>query len=246
MKTLHLKIFGVVQGVGFRPYVSVLAAECGVKGSVANKGSYVEVFAQGARAVEFAERVPKEIPPRAVVLRTLVRTVEREPYPDFAIIESEHEVGDIFVSPDIGVCEDCKRELFDPADRRYLHPFINCTQCGPRLTILKAMPYDRERTVMDAFPMCPRCREEYTSPENRRYDAQPVCCNDCGPTVYLLSPDGDRLAEGADPHGRRRRRGQGHRRLSSVLRRAQRARRAASAGAQAPPREALRRDDAGP
>ena len=205
MKTLHLKIFGVVQGVGFRPYVSVLAAECGVTGSVANKGSYVEVFAQGARAAEFAERVPKEIPPRAVVLRTLVRTVEREPYPDFAIIESEHEVGDIFVSPDIGVCEDCKRELFDPADRRYLHPFINCTQCGPRLTILKAMPYDRERTVMDAFPMCPRCREEYTSPENRRYDAQPVCCNDCGPTVYLLSPDGDRLAEGADAIRRTRR-----------------------------------------
>lgn len=90
------------------------------------------------------------------------------------------------MSPDIAICDACKAELFDKTNRRYLHPFINCTACGPRLTILDAMPYDRERTSMGEFPMCPQCEYEYTHAETRRYDAQPVCCNDCGPEVYLL------------------------------------------------------------
>ena len=107
----------------------------------------------------------------------------------FEIIESAKERGAIFVSPDIATCPECKKELFDPKDRRYLHPFINCTACGPRLTILDAMPYDRERTSMKAFPMCERCAEEYNSPTSRRYDAQPVCCNDCGPEVYILGTE---------------------------------------------------------
>ena len=107
-------------------------------------------------------------------------------FPDFSIIESAKTSGEIFISPDIAICDDCKRELYDPKDRRYLHPFINCTCCGPRLTILDALPYDRERTSMKAFPMCPQCAEEYHNPATRRYDAQPVCCNDCGPQVYLL------------------------------------------------------------
>ena len=91
----------------------------------------------------------------------------------------------IFVSPDIAICEECKKEMYDPKDRRNLHPFINCTCCGPRLTILDALPYDRERTSMKEFPMCPDCASEYEDPATRRYDAQPVCCNDCGPEVYL-------------------------------------------------------------
>ena len=107
-------------------------------------------------------------------------------FSEFSIIESAKTSGEIFISPDIAICDDCKRELYDPKDRRYLHPFINCTCCGPRLTILDALPYDRERTSMKAFPMCPQCAEEYHSPATRRYDAQPVCCNDCGPQVYLL------------------------------------------------------------
>ena len=94
--------------------------------------------------------------------------------------------GEIFISPDIAICEECKEELYDPKDRRYLHPFINCTCCGPRLTILDALPYDRERTSMKEFPMCPECEAEYYNPESRRYDAQPVCCNMCGPEVYLI------------------------------------------------------------
>ena len=95
----------------------------------------------------------------------------------------------LFVSPDIAICDKFKEELYNKSDRRYLHPFINCTACGPRLTILDSMPYDRERTSMGEFPMCEKCRYEYTHSETRRYDAQPVCCNECGPEVYILGCD---------------------------------------------------------
>ena len=103
-----------------------------------------------------------------------------EKFTQFDIIESEKTKGEIFVSPDIAICDECKAEMFDPENRRYLHPFINCTCCGPRLTILDSLPYDRERTSMKEFPMCPSCADEYHNPDTRRYDAQPVCCNDCG------------------------------------------------------------------
>ena len=104
----------------------------------------------------------------------------------FDIIESEKTKGEIFVSPDIAICDECKEEMYNSKDRRYLHPFINCTCCGPRLTILDSLPYDRERTSMKEFPMCPDCAKEYNAPATRRYDAQPVCCNECGPEVYLI------------------------------------------------------------
>ena len=107
-------------------------------------------------------------------------------FEDFQIIQSEKTKGEIFISPDIATCETCRQELYDPSNRRYLHPFINCTSCGPRLTILEGLPYDRERTSMKVFPMCPTCEKEYHDPTSRRYDAQPVCCNECGPEVYLL------------------------------------------------------------
>ena len=183
-----IRLFGIVQGVGFRPFVSRTAEKFGIAGSVANKGSYVEVRAKGTEtALENFIRVLKsDPPPRSMVLKVDILECSGIVENDFAIVESEHESGDIFVSPDIAVCPECQKELFDPADRRFLHPFINCTACGPRLTILDAMPYDRERTSMKEFPMCPSCREEYDSPESRRYDAQPVCCNDCGPGLYLM------------------------------------------------------------
>ena len=111
---------------------------------------------------------------------------EPEEFTQFDIIESEKTKGEIFVSPDIAICDECKEEMFDPKNRRYLHPFINCTCCGPRLTILDSLPYDRERTSMKEFPMCPSCADEYHNSDTRRYDAQPVCCNDCGPEVYLI------------------------------------------------------------
>ena len=188
VSTTIFRIYGVVQGVGFRPFVSRIAVRAGLTGSVANKGSYVEVHAQGDEEAlkSFRLALEHEAPPRSAILKIISRTGMEPPYPTFEIIESEHETGDIFVSPDIATCDLCKQELFDPTNRRYLHPFINCTACGPRLTILDAMPYDRERTSMGYFLMCPQCETEYASPESRRYDAQPVCCHDCGPEVYLI------------------------------------------------------------
>ncbi len=186
----NIKVFGIVQGVGFRPFISRLADEFFILGSVANKGSYVEIFASGAaeNLEKFVTAITEKAPPRSAILKIDVTEISAEKnFTSFEIIESEHEAGDIFVSPDIAICENCARELFNPADKRYLHPFINCTACGPRLTILENMPYDRERTSMKNFPMCESCKAEYFKPNSRRFDAQPICCNDCGPKVYILN-----------------------------------------------------------
>ena len=186
-----LRVYGIVQGVGFRPFVARLAAEHGLMGSVCNKGPYVEIYLEGEESPIklFSEELITKAPPRSAILKVDGEHTEPKGTEAFEIIESAKERGAIFVSPDIATCPECKKELFDPKDRRYLHPFINCTACGPRLTILDAMPYDRERTSMKAFPMCERCAEEYNSPTSRRYDAQPVCCNDCGPEVYILGTE---------------------------------------------------------
>ena len=188
-ETRKIRVYGIVQGVGFRPTVSRHAVKNGIYGSVCNKGPYVEIFAQGTKAQVdgFLEDLEKRPPKRAAILKINVEHLDNNPeFDGFEIIESEKTKGEIFVSPDIAICDECKEELYDPNNRRYLHPFINCTCCGPRLTILDALPYDRERTSMKEFPMCPECAEEYGNPESRRFDAQPVCCNDCGPEVYLI------------------------------------------------------------
>lgn len=186
-----LRVYGIVQGVGFRPFVARLAAEHGLWGSVCNKGPYVEIFLEGSSdaVAVFRDELITKAPPRSAILKVDEESAVLTDVPSFEIIESAKERGAIFVSPDIATCPECKKELFDPQDRRYLHPFINCTACGPRLTILDAMPYDRERTSMKAFPMCESCAEEYNDPASRRYDAQPVCCNDCGPEVYILGTE---------------------------------------------------------
>lgn len=191
--TLLIRVYGIVQGVGFRPFVSRIADQAGITGSVANKGSYVEIYARGNEVKQqaFMQNLKDNPPERSAVLKIDCTETKDLPFARFDIIESEKEEGDIFVSPDIATCPKCKKELFDPANRRYMHPFINCTACGPRLTILDSMPYDRVRTSMGEFPMCPECEYEYTHASTRRYDAQPVCCNDCGPQVYLLAPDQD-------------------------------------------------------
>ena len=187
--TRQIRVYGIVQGVGFRPTVSRHAAARGIHGNVCNKGPYVEIYAQGPEeAVSgFISDIENRPPKRAAILKINVENIENsERYTQFDIIESEKTKGEIFVSPDIAICEECKEEMFDPKNRRYLHPFINCTCCGPRLTILDSLPYDRERTSMKEFPMCPDCAKEYNAPATRRYDAQPVCCNECGPEVYLI------------------------------------------------------------
>ena len=186
--TKMIRVYGIVQGVGFRPTVSRHAMARGIRGSVSNKGPYVEIFAQGKQqdVDAFIADIGNKPPKRAAILKLLEEPVEEpEKFTQFDIIESEKTKGEIFVSPDIAICDECKAEMFDPENRRYLHPFINCTCCGPRLTILDSLPYDRERTSMKEFPMCPSCADEYHNPDTRRYDAQPVCCNDCGPEVYL-------------------------------------------------------------
>ena len=187
-ENMVVRVYGIVQGVGFRPFVSRIADANGIKGSVANKGSYVEIFASGQvpQLEQFLEDLQNKAPERSAILKIDINPCEDRSFTQFDIIESEKEAGDIFVSPDIATCPKCREELFDPNNRRYMHPFINCTACGPRLTILDSMPYDRVRTSMGEFPMCPECEYEYTHAETRRYDAQPVCCNDCGPEVYLL------------------------------------------------------------
>jgi hydrogenase maturation protein HypF len=189
--TIH--IFGIVQGVGFRPFTARLAGEFSLAGRVINRGAFVEIVAEGEKETlgAFVKALQTRAPERAVILRVDVdeKPIKRCHFHTFAIEESRKEKGAAFISPDIAICDNCSRELFDPKNRRYLHPFINCTQCGPRLTIMEGLPYDRERTSMKNFPMCPRCREEYTDPRSRRYDAQPVCCPDCGPEVFLLDEE---------------------------------------------------------
>ncbi|MCI5791981.1 MAG: carbamoyltransferase HypF [Lachnospiraceae bacterium] len=208
--TRRIRVYGIVQGVGFRPTVARHANVSGINGTVINKGSYVEIIAQGSeKACDlFLELLKKEPPIRAYIIKISVQELGKFKFEDnaneaaaseesnnlplynsFTIEESEHTDGDIYISPDIAICDDCKRELYDKNNRRYLHPFINCTNCGPRMTILDALPYDRERTSMKVFPMCPECSKEYHSRGNRRFDAQPVCCNNCGPEVYILNKE---------------------------------------------------------
>ena len=189
--TKRIRVYGIVQGVGFRPTVSRHATSNGIRGNVCNKGPYVEIYAQGSvdQVDGFLKDLEEHPPKRAAILKINTEDLSAEDAPQFDtfdIIESEKTKGEIFVSPDIAICDECKEEMYNPKDRRYLHPFINCTCCGPRLTILDSLPYDRERTSMKEFPMCPDCAKEYYDSETRRYDAQPVCCNECGPEVYLI------------------------------------------------------------
>lgn len=191
-----LRVYGVVQGVGFRPFAHNLAARLGLAGTVCNCGPFVEILIEGGerQLAAFLDALKTAAPVRAIIRRVEEQDVPPRGFDGFAILPSiqsaengdETAARDTFVPPDLAVCPDCARELFDPRDRRYLHPFINCVNCGPRLTILDAMPYDRERTSMARFAMCPDCAREYGDTDNRRYHAQPVCCPDCGPRLRTL------------------------------------------------------------
>ena len=206
MKTVRLKVYGIVQGVGMRPVVARHATACGITGTVANLGPYVEIFAQGdeEKVDEFVRLIEEQPPKRAAILKIDNRTLDdAQIFDSFEIIESGKTSGEIFVSPDIAICDECLEELYSKKNRRYLHPFINCTCCGPRLTILDSLPYDRERTSMKEFPMCEKCAAEYHDPDTRRYDAQPVCCNECGPEVFILDDDENRRGRDAIMYARK-------------------------------------------
>ncbi|MCA1005183.1 carbamoyltransferase HypF [Rhodococcus hoagii] len=185
----RLTVRGVVQGVGFRPFVARLAGELGLTGHCGNDEVSVFVEVQGRSRVlaEFAERVRRDAPPLAVVLDVIVEQLSGpvDGPPGFRIVPSVHTPGArTLVPPDVGICADCAREMADPADRRYRHPFVNCTNCGPRYTVITDLPYDRPATTMAAFPMCARCAREYEDPADRRFHAQPTCCPDCGPRIF--------------------------------------------------------------
>lgn len=192
-------IRGVVQGVGFRPFVYRLAHACGLRGWVRNTswGVEIEVVGEEAALTRFAQGLREEAPPLARVESLEIEPLERPmPYTTFEILHSEAQAGEYqLVSPDIATCPDCLREIKDPLDRRYRYPFTNCTNCGPRFTIIEAIPYDRPKTTMKAFTMCPACQREYDDPLDRRFHAQPNACPVCGPHLTLLDAKGRVLAE---------------------------------------------------
>lgn len=198
MERASIEINGIVQGVGFRPFIHRLVRRFGLSGHIENCASGVTLELEGEReALEsFVAALPAEAPRLALIDTLSVRYgLAARGYSGFTIRESRlGALRRTLISPDLGICEDCRRELLDPGDRRYRYPFINCTNCGPRFTILEDLPYDRARTTMRAFPMCPDCAREYADIENRRYHAQPNCCPDCGPRVFYLDAAGRELS----------------------------------------------------
>jgi len=196
-RRVRVVIRGAVQGVGFRPFVYRLATELGIDGWVSNTGQGVFVDAESDRPTMavFLRRLAEEQPSRAVVVSRECTELDPIGASGFAIHASDaHEEPSAFVLPDIATCADCLRELFDPHDRRYRYPFINCTNCGPRFSIIEDLPYDRERTSMKAFVMCRACQREYEEPCDRRFHAQPNACPVCGPSLALWNPAGAELA----------------------------------------------------
>jgi hydrogenase maturation protein HypF len=187
------RVQGTVQGVGFRPFVYRLALEEGLAGYVRNdeQGVLLEIQGSAASVNRFMSRLRRETPPLAVIDRVLTDTVEPGGEAAFEILTSRHAGRpDALITPDTATCPDCLAELHDPADRRFRYPFINCTNCGPRLTIVRGVPYDRALTTMAPFAMCEDCRREYEDPSDRRFHAQPNACPRCGPRARLTDAAG--------------------------------------------------------
>lgn len=195
-KSFRIVIKGIVQGVGFRPHVYRLALELGLKGWVLNSSAGVFIEIEGEQDIldEFVERLRREPPPLALIRSVEISEIPLKGLNEFAIRESESQDQTlVMIPPDIAICENCKREVRDLKDRRCGYPFTNCTNCGPRFTIIKDVPYDRAKTTMAPFPMCHDCQEEYENPLHRRFHAQPNACPVCGPAVTLVNQDGNRI-----------------------------------------------------
>ena len=190
----RIVVRGVVQGVGFRPFVYRLAHDYHLNGWVLNSTEGVVIEVEGENAEGFVRDLTLQPPPLARIEGVEVSTLPPIGYSSFSIHRSEDTEGAVsLVSPDICVCDDCLRELFTEGDGRYRYPFINCTNCGPRFTITRDIPYDRPKTTMEPFVMCPDCQQEYDDPENRRFHAQPNACPECGPAVSLVVGDDPRV-----------------------------------------------------
>ncbi len=198
MRAFKINVSGVVQGVGFRPFVYRIAVKNKLRGYVKNLGDAgVEIVIEGENEniEKFIGELRSKAPPLARVERVKMKEEEIKNYPKFEILESSGHCGggDSIIPPDVAICDDCLRELFDPKDRRYMYPFIVCTNCGPRFSIIESLPYDRKNTSMADFPMCDDCMEEYTNPMDRRYHAEPTSCSRCGPHYWLEDGNGKNL-----------------------------------------------------
>lgn len=182
----QIAVKGVVQGVGFRPFVYGLAKSLGLAGYVSNNAGGVHIDIEGDAVPEFIRRLPVDAPPLSRISDIAVTPLPLHGYREFSIRDSGELAGShpfTLISSDVSICRDCLRELNDPKDRRYRYPFINCTNCGPRFTITRAVPYDRPNTTMAVFPLCPACSKEYHDPADRRFHAQPIACPVCGPEI---------------------------------------------------------------
>ena len=196
---IHIK--GIVQGVGFRPFVYGLAISLKLSGWVRNTSAGVEIQVDGTfeKINSFISYLKSELPPLARIDSVEVAIEAPHGFSGFEIVNSESLAGDFQpISPDVSICQDCLNELLDPSDRRFHYPFINCTNCGPRFTIITDIPYDRSSTTMLSFEMCPDCAAEYANPLDRRFHAQPIACPVCGPQIWLEGVDGQRSAEKDD------------------------------------------------
>lgn len=201
IRRMRIAIDGVVQGVGFRPFIYRCARAKGLTGFVKNtaEGLTIEVQGQGDNLMEFVNSLHENHPPLAGISDIKTDEIPIKDDMDFAIQESKDADSKApVISPDFSVCSDCLKELFAPSDRRYRYPFINCTNCGPRFTIIKGLPYDRPLTSMASFNMCRDCRREYNNPLDRRFHAEANACHVCGPKVFWAGPDGGIIAEGED------------------------------------------------
>jgi len=186
---VEMAVFGVVQGVGFRPFIYRLAHDLSYKGWVKNVGFGVEIHIEKDKKSDFQDfllALQNNAPPLAQIKEITVKPASHLGLEHFIIEKTKQEASFVFISPDISVCENCSKEMMLPADRRYRYPFINCTDCGPRYTIVQSLPYDRKQTTMKNFIMCSSCKKEYTNPLDRRYHAQPIACPICGPQIKLV------------------------------------------------------------
>ncbi len=193
-----MTIRGAVQGVGFRPFIYRLATALGLRGWVNNtaRGVFVEVEGERERLDQFLLRVEREKPAIAFIQSLESSLADPVGYADFTIRHSDDEAGakTVLVMPDVATCPECLAEIRDPNNRRFRYPFTNCTNCGPRYSIIEGLPYDRPRTTMKKFTMCPACEHEYRDPADRRFHAQPNACPVCGPQLQLWSMTGATLA----------------------------------------------------
>ena len=206
METKQILVEGIVQGVGFRPFVYRIATEASLNGYVRNLGNVVEIIVQGSHQdmEEFLFNLQNKLPPIAKINNIETRDLNEEDekfssYTDFTIKESADDfAGTSVIPPDVAICDNCLEEINDPQNRRYKYPFNACTDCGPRFTVIEKVPYDRDNTTMEDFPLCDECEIEYTNPLDRRYHAEAACCEDCGPSLKLLKNtggDGDSAIE---------------------------------------------------